>query len=138
MAANAGYLSRLFVTTTDTNPTTSDLIGGVQNASWNAVRAELDTSALTDTFTKAIQGQSSNKPTIATLFDSTDTGQGRLITAFGSGATVYLHYDPTGSGACLKVGVKCFGYSPKSAPNAPVTADYTISAVTAMGTSTVS
>lgn len=136
--ATAGYASKVYVTTTDTNPSSSDLIGGIQSLSWQPSRAELDTGVLGESFTSLILGKTSNKPSISALYVPSDTGQGRLITAWGSGDTVWIHYDPAGTGACLKVGVKVPSYSPKSDQGGIVTADYTLSSCTAPGTSTVS
>lgn len=136
--ATAGYSSRLFVTTTDTSPSTSDLVGEVQSVSWNPTKAKLDTGVLGEAFQKSMQGKSGNEPSISALYAPSDTGQGRLITAFTSGATVYLHWDPLGTGACQKVGVKVFGYPQKTDQAGLVTAEYTVSGCTALGTSTVS
>lgn len=136
--ATAGYLSKLYVTTTDTNPTSSDLIAGIQSLGWHPTKAELDTGILGDAFTSTILGKSTNKPTVTALYLPSDTGQGRLITAFGSGATVYLHFSPDGTSSCLKVGVVVSGYPIKSDQAGIVTVDYAFASTTAMGTSTAS
>jgi hypothetical protein len=136
--ATAGYLSKLYCTTGATNPSSADLVGGIQSLSWNPSRAELDTGILGEAFTNAILGKSSNKPTITALFTPADTGQARMITAFGSGDTVYLHYDPAGTGACYRVGIKVSGWAVKSDQAGLVTVDFTFVSATAMDTSTVS
>lgn len=136
--ATAGYTSKGYCTTAATNPSAADLIGGIQNLSWNPSRAELDTGILGEAFTSAILGKSSNKPTITALYTPADTGQSRLIAAFSSGATVYIHYDPLASGTALRVGVKVSGFSLKSDQAGLVIADYTLVSTTAMDTSTVS
>jgi len=136
--ATAGYQSKVYVTTTDTGPTSSDLINGITSFSWSPSRAKLDTSVLGEAFTNAMAGKSTNDPSVSALYLPADTGQGRLITAFGSGATVWVHFSPDGGTACLKVGVIVLGYPLKSDQGGVVTAEYQLASTTAIGTSTAS
>lgn len=136
--ATAGYSSKLYVTTTDTNPSSSDLIGGIQSTTFAPSRAELDTGILGETFTSLSLGKTTNAPAITALYIPADTGQARFIAAWSSGNTVWLHFDALGSGSCAKIGVKVSAYSVKSDQGGLVTVDFTLKSATAPGTSTAS
>ena len=136
--ATAGYKSVVYVTTTDTNPSSSDILGGIQSFNWAATKAELDTGILGETFTSLILGKSTVAPAVTCLYTPADTGQSRLITAWGSGATVWIHHDPFGTGSCYKAGIKVSGYPIKAEQAGLITVDYALKSTTALGTSTVS
>ena len=138
MAATAGYLTNVYITTTDTNPTSSDRMGFTQSANYDPSMAELDTSSLGDAFTKFILGQETTEVTVSLVYDPTDTAQGRIESAFNGRSSVWVHVALTGTTACKKVECKVLSFSVTLDRGDKVPAEFTLKSVGARGTSTVS
>lgn len=138
MAATAGYLAKVYITTSDTNPTASDLMGHTTSAGYNPSMAELDTSSLGEAFTKFILGQETTEVALSLVYEPSDTAQGRIESAFNGRTSIWVHVALTGTTACKKVECKVTAFSVSLEPGSAVTASATIKSVGARSTSTVS
>lgn len=138
MAATAGYLTKVYITTTDTNPSASDLMSFTQTASYNPSMAELDTSSLGEAFTKFILGQETTEVSVSLVYDPTDTAQGRLESAFNGRSSVWVHVALLGTSACKKVECKVLSLSYNLDRGDKVPLEVSLKSVGARSTSTVS
>lgn len=138
MAATAGYATEVYITTTDTNPSASNLLGKTQSASYNPTMAELDTSAISEAFTSFILGQETTEVSVTLVYDPSDTAQAALETAFNGRTSVWVHVALTGTTACKKVECKVLnlGYNLDRGDKVPL--EVTLKSVGARSTSTVS
>lgn len=97
MSATAGYLDGIYITTSASTPSGSDLLNGCDKCDFNEDVAELDT---TD-FPKlgehsAIGGEHSHAISLSGHYIPADTGQGRLPTGLTARSTVYITRYPLG------------------------------------------
>lgn len=138
MSAIAGYGAQLYVTTTDTNPSASDLVASIRQFSQNESYAELDTSRIGEAFTQLIGGQIGTEVPISGDWDTADTPLGRFRTALRARTTIYVHIRYSASGSCDKIPVKVTAFNIDASNSSAVTYSGTIKSVGAVGSSTVS
>lgn len=138
MSATAGYLTKVYITATDTNPAAADLMGHTQSAQYSPEMAELDTSSLGEAFTKFILGQETTPVSFSCVYDPSDTAQGRLETAFNGRSSVWVHVALTGTSACKKVECKVLSFGVTLDRGDKVPAEFSLKSVGARSTSTVS
>ena len=135
----AGLNSQIFVTTTAASTvSSSDQIGSVVSTGLNRTRAELDASYIDDSETSFVLGKHSAEVPLSCDYDSSNTGQTRLETAFGDGSTIYIHVDLLGSGTCRRVPCKVSAINYGTSQDGKVTFEATIKSVGSVASSTVS
>jgi hypothetical protein len=134
----AGYSSVLYITTTDTAPTSADRVGSLSSVSYNRTRAELDASYMGDAETGFILGKKGAELSLSFDYDSANAGQSRIEAAFDSGATIYAHLSLDGGTACKKVPVKVPAFNVETSQDGKVSASLSLKSVGAVSTSTAS
>lgn len=92
--ALAAHAAKVFVTTSVTDTSSSaDELDGCNSVQFERVRAELETTDFKDTSGAKtfILGLQECQVSGSCDYESADTAQGRLNTAFGDGSSVWIH-----------------------------------------------
>lgn len=138
MPTIAGHLSKLYVTSTDVNPTSANLISNLLSSGLSKTRAELDTSYQGDNLTSFIVGKTGAEVPVSLDYDPANAAQALLETVYDSGATVWVHWSPDGTTACKKIPCKVSSISIESSADGKVSMTPTLKSVGAVSTSTAS
>lgn len=138
MSATAGYISKLAVTTTATNPGSSDVCGIAVSTGLNKSFAELETNYLGGGgHTSYFAGLRSIEVPFSGDYDSADTALTRLEAAHDDGSTIYVHVLFNGTTG-KRVPCKVPGFSIESSVDGKVTVSVTLKSVGAAAASTLS
>lgn len=88
--ALAGYATKVRVRTSSGAGSDSDNCAGVDKVALNRARDELETTAFNSTDKTFILGLKGGDVPVSGNYESGDTPQGRLSTAFGDGSSVWM------------------------------------------------
>ncbi|GEL75209.1 hypothetical protein [Myxococcus virescens] len=134
--ALAGYLARVAITATNVAPTTADLVNPTMSTGMNRTAAELDNSYLGNAYTSFILGKRGAEVPLEGDYDAADVAQARVIAAFESGASIWVHvlFDGTTG---QRVEARCSGYNIGADQGGKVTFSATIKSVGAVQASTL-
>lgn len=100
MATVAGYLAKVGVTTSSSTMTSADYVGGLKSIDFGRARELLETTSFASNTAGErafIAGLKNVDISTSGDYDSANTPQGRLVTAYDAGSSVWIQYAPNGT-----------------------------------------